>query len=770
MKFRRFNTLFLRIFSLLTILSIILIFIYNYFFSNYAQSFLRKNMYVSNLNMLSKTSDYISSIFKNTTNIADQLASDNLIMSMALIPDNNNRQLIDNIIQNLKHYKESNKLIASIYLYLPYNNMIISSDEGVCSARDYYDYPYIEAYNKSPYTQKIFSLKEFPQLDGTRTLYITYAKNFPRGYNGRMGQIVINLSCKELFDEIKVYGGGDLNEQLTILSDDGIVLLSENPEYIGKLYTEKGLSNMLDNRQGYFSVKKSNITYMDFFVTSKILHWKYVFEVEQQKFLGINKTTTNLFIYVALLCLLISIFPAYILSRKIYKPIKSLVNKIEDYGKLEMPDHYSNEYDYIWSTYQNTYGQFKNMEYTLEQIKPIVREQYIQNLLLGQNLSTEETTQAIISYAFPNWNSSDDYIIVLAIQIDMPVDSIGLYSYALKNCIYDFLKNDFNIDCITIDFLRIAIILKFDKDKNSEMKILNNCVTLVNQLEELIKNTFNLTFTYGTGGIYSGIANLRQSYQDALKVLKYNLYLGRNLPAPETEKPAECTSNGYQKEILLAYYKEKENKLFELIALPNMEDSMILIEEIFNQFRATPQLEERFIKSMSNHIIDGLSEIAISLGIRAEEFFESSDDVYHNMADITGIDDLEIYIKGLCIYAVNRIDTFKSKRQYKYVNKIVDFINENYSNSDLDLNAISDYIGINPSYVSRLFKENIGQNYLDFLNSVRIEKSKQLLVSTKLTIKDIGFKVGFNTIQNFIRTFKKYEQIPPGQYRDKHTV
>ena len=52
-----------------------------------------------------------------------------------------------------------------------------------------------------------------------------------------------------------------------------------------------------------------------------------------------------------------------------------------------------------------------------------------------------------------------------------------------------------------------------------------------------------------------------------------------------------------------------------------------------------------------------------------------------------------------------------------------------------------------------------------YLNNYRIDRAKDLLVNSQILIKDIGFKTGFNTIQNFNRVFKKATSMTPNEYR-----
>ena len=72
---------------------------------------------------------------------------------------------------------------------------------------------------------------------------------------------------------------------------------------------------------------------------------------------------------------------------------------------------------------------------------------------------------------------------------------------------------------------------------------------------------------------------------------------------------------------------------------------------------------------------------------------------------------------------------------------------------------------MNPSYISRVFKKATGKNFVDYLTYRRIEKSKELLKSSDLKVKDIAEQVGYNNSYYFIKIFRENTGITPGEYK-----
>jgi YesN/AraC family two-component response regulator len=74
-------------------------------------------------------------------------------------------------------------------------------------------------------------------------------------------------------------------------------------------------------------------------------------------------------------------------------------------------------------------------------------------------------------------------------------------------------------------------------------------------------------------------------------------------------------------------------------------------------------------------------------------------------------------------------------------------------------------IGISYSYMRKIVCELTGKSLIDYLNLLRIEKAKQLLVGTPLTMTQIASEVGYSNVQSFNRFFRKFEGMPPSSYK-----
>ncbi len=109
----------------------------------------------------------------------------------------------------------------------------------------------------------------------------------------------------------------------------------------------------------------------------------------------------------------------------------------------------------------------------------------------------------------------------------------------------------------------------------------------------------------------------------------------------------------------------------------------------------------------------------------------------------------------------------EDKITHPEVNKIIAYIHEHYA-EDLSVKFLSQYVVMGENYVSALFKKKTGHTLIHYLHQVRVDKAIWYLKNSKLSISEIGVKVGFVNDNYFIKIFKRLTNETPSQYRKQH--
>jgi Response regulator containing CheY-like receiver domain and AraC-type DNA-binding domain len=106
---------------------------------------------------------------------------------------------------------------------------------------------------------------------------------------------------------------------------------------------------------------------------------------------------------------------------------------------------------------------------------------------------------------------------------------------------------------------------------------------------------------------------------------------------------------------------------------------------------------------------------------------------------------------------------------HPYVKKAIDYIKENYAN-DISLKTISQHFHVTSAYMGKIFYNETGKYFNDYLCEVRLAKAEDLLTHTELKISDISNKSGFSGQSYFNRLFKNVYNLSPLEYRRKNST
>ncbi len=124
---------------------------------------------------------------------------------------------------------------------------------------------------------------------------------------------------------------------------------------------------------------------------------------------------------------------------------------------------------------------------------------------------------------------------------------------------------------------------------------------------------------------------------------------------------------------------------------------------------------------------------------------------------------LEILFETKCF-----LENTSSSRDEDSINrlkKVIEYIHGHYGEA-IPLQSLADICCVSPNYFCRYFKENIGKTPVSFLNDYRIQKACQMLTESELPISQIALLTGFDNFSYFIRKFREYKGVTPGQYRN----
>lgn len=110
-------------------------------------------------------------------------------------------------------------------------------------------------------------------------------------------------------------------------------------------------------------------------------------------------------------------------------------------------------------------------------------------------------------------------------------------------------------------------------------------------------------------------------------------------------------------------------------------------------------------------------------------------------------------------------EVFRKLEGKVIVNKMLDYIEQHYTDQDFNVNSLAEALNRNPRYLTRSFKEVFGKGILDYINEKRITRAKELMKENHNTLEEVAQLVGYSNIRALRRNFVKMVGQNPDEYR-----
>jgi len=149
------------------------------------------------------------------------------------------------------------------------------------------------------------------------------------------------------------------------------------------------------------------------------------------------------------------------------------------------------------------------------------------------------------------------------------------------------------------------------------------------------------------------------------------------------------------------------------------------------------------------------------------EGYANVTDFKNRMTDVKKPEEVEDFIYNVIKETISFRDMVSSKKTAKLINRAISIIEQEYGNRDFNLGYMANKLAVNKSYLSRLFLQEMGKTFTDYLVDFRLKKGEELLKDTDMTVTAISLEIGYNDPHYFSYVYKKDRGYTPRDYRMK---
>jgi two-component system response regulator YesN len=214
-----------------------------------------------------------------------------------------------------------------------------------------------------------------------------------------------------------------------------------------------------------------------------------------------------------------------------------------------------------------------------------------------------------------------------------------------------------------------------------------------------------------------------------------------------------------------SYPLEKEKELISLITIGDKAGSQKVLNEIFGHIFFSTGGNFDVIKARVLELIVLLSRAALEGGADVEQIFGLN---YRYLSEINGfksVEELTFWLSKIMTRFTDCVFNLADVKHVDVIYRAINFVKQNYMKK-ITLEEVANHVYLSPSYFSKIFKEEMKYNFNSYLNHIRIEMSKKLLMDDSIDLVDVSNLVGYEDQSYFSKVFKKMTGVSPGKYRE----
>lgn len=687
----------------------------------------------------------------------------------SLTMDGQRYEIFNNLSNTLRFIHDANNLIYSIYIYSAPNNMI-ASHSTMESRSQFFDQEWVDTFNKINEISVWAGPRKVSFNANTRQSndknMITLIRAYPLTATGlsKKGAVAVNLNEEKLNELIRDTDSG--LGQVFLMDRSGRVVSHVDK---GLLNADMGSAWLGDDVQGLPPSGQRDLRINGtngklYFTTSAYTGWIYmnfIPEGKQEEQLGVVR---NILLAVALCMVVFAIGAVLLLSNRFYRPLhqtlRSFSSQLKEGTEPGAAELYGS-LPYLEKRFSQVLDDNRSMDRQIRDSKPMMKWSLLMDLLLGNRTNYEQEKPFFDLFGIRLFSS---HYIVMVAEYDRP-EELGserdaqLYTYGLCNIAEQYMNAEGRGVSVQLESGKAAWIMSFeDSDPSAQMMSALSISELIRgSVEQYMKKSVSI----GLSRPVVAMKGIKQAYLEALEALSYRLVFGSGMvlaiedfKLPSNERTIELfAAREGLLEALRAGDPERTGRTFDA-----------LIDKAVRE-----NLPPETLKQLCVQILVEAYGEAIERNADVTETFRKHGDLYQQINALQELTELRRYSHNV-LSEISRLIQEKRARRGKSeaLSVIIDYIDCNYARTDLSLNLIADQFEYSVSYLSRLFKEQMACNFLEYLIQTRVKAAQELLLTTNKKVADIAVEVGYSNSYSFTRIFKKQTGMTPGEYKERH--
>ncbi|SFL14757.1 two-component system, response regulator YesN [Lachnospiraceae bacterium KH1T2] len=308
-----------------------------------------------------------------------------------------------------------------------------------------------------------------------------------------------------------------------------------------------------------------------------------------------------------------------------------------------------------------------------------------------------------------------------------------------------------------------ALLVMGESDKG----VTETMTKVIEQLKIINDEVDDADYFCGLGSVVNRLSEVGKSYDDANWAFSYRYFREPNQVVKASDLDAARRAQ-VDVDVNAVNTNEKNRKVFEkFLRSGSANEVNHFIEEIFSSY------DEKNVKSLLflNYIVMDLYFAIVSfirdLGYDTKDLGSDFADINTAVKSISNFNEAEEYLCEGLEKAIKLRDSNSVKKYSVVLKKVIAYIDDNFEKDDISLNTVASIANISPNHFSTIFSQEVGVTFIEYLIGKRMDKAKELLMTTNLRSSEIAYKVGYKDPHYFSFMFKKTQGMTTREYRSR---
>ena len=474
---------------------------------------------------------------------------------------------------------------------------------------------------------------------------------------------------------------------------------------------------------------------------------------DSKKFYQSGSEFASWYIFLIAVLFIGGILLSLVLSRSNYKPIQKLVQKIVDQDTMaDQEQEGINEFEIITNKWTDVQNKNEELSALLNRQRPMVVASCLRRILKGK-FKTSEEMEATLKSANINLSYRYNFVILLPIPVEDSFEEDK--NLRIMTVLAGFMQPFIHI--YGLDMLKdngIAVIVNCEErtagEKNVDIRL-----SVADHLCRELETRYEISIPFYIGRIYEDVMDINRSFLESAAIASDYHMLGN-------QKVILFEEIGYEEQNI--QYPILEQALFiQCLKQANEEAALKALDNMIGEIEPLKSfvITQCLCFDIINITIKTLDQL---------KGFELKNVDLKKLITFKSLPEFREKMAGLTIEMCRQFAEFKDSRNNERKSEILDYVNCHYGDSSMGLESVADEFGVSSNYLSRFFKQETGCSFIQYVTMIRMDRARELLVNSNKQIKEIVAEIGYIDVANFVRKFKGYEGVTPGQYREKMRI